>query len=107
MEYNKTDRLNESNAPQFTIQYLDSFEKKVIEDTAELPDYFGFVTNIKPYGLNGILESEMKKYDVYSIEQFIKERRKDKNDPTRNRYVDSAIIGIFKGMIKALKSQLK
>ena len=107
MEYNRTDTVNESNTPPFTIEYLDSFEKKVVDNTATLRDYNEFITNIKPFGLSLLLESEMKKYDVYGIEQFIKERNKDKSDPTRNRYVDTGIIGIFKGMIKALRNIIK
>ena len=51
--------------------------------------------------------SELKKYDIYSFEQVIKEKNKDKKDSTRNKYIDSAIPAIFKGMIAALKNSIK
>lgn len=95
---------NESNTPPLTEEYLNAFEKKVIDNTAELSDYMGFVETLKNLKIYDLFFSEMKKYEIFSIDQFLNERQKDKNDPGRNKYVDNAAIGIFKGIIKALKT---
>ena len=101
------DNNSDYNLPQFNTEYLDEFEKKIINNSVLLSDQENFGINIKSYGLWNLLMSELKKYDIYSFEQVIKEKNKDKKDSTRNKYIDSAIPAIFKGMIAALKNSIK
>jgi hypothetical protein len=106
MERDKVDNLSDSNAPKFTGKYLDTFQTRLLSKDASLKDYIEFETFSKPY-LNDLLKNELKRYDIYSFEQLINEMNKSKNDPTRNKYIDSAIIGVFQGLIAALRSVVR
>lgn len=98
----KTDNTNEFNAPQFTREYLDSFERKVIDNTATLDDYKSFDLNIKSLGLSRILFDELKRYGIFNFEQLVFERNKKSTD--KDTFSEVGIVSTFKGLINALRS---
>ena len=93
--------------PQLSIEALSLIEKKIEVGTVEpedLEELDRFLSNIGVVEKDYILK-QLKKYDIYSYEEYILEKKKDY--PFKRRVVDGVLNGSIQGVISFLKTYLK
>lgn len=94
-----------NNIPQnieVTHKYLNNLEKSILSNVAEIKDYEGLEDVIFQYfNFENFISNEMKKYNIYSFEHFINERKTPIEK--RNIFVDSTLIGVLTGIISVLR----
>lgn len=91
--------------PKITINELVSLEKKVEDNSAIIDDYRRLEAIIKSFGLDGVLYNSLKEYNVLSMDDVLRERKKPIN--YKNPVIEGSIIGVFSGIISVIKSNIK